>query len=73
MKDRTAMCAEGGFSLTTFESYSRDVLVFIPEEERTKSLQDQELRAGKLANRIGSCYSLEYRKRLTGFYLKLQL
>ena len=48
MKDRTAMCAEGGFWLTKFESYSRGVLVSIPEEERMKSFQDQELRLGNL-------------------------
>ena len=61
MKGRTAMCAEGGFWLTKFESYSRGVLVSIPEEERMKSFQDQELRLGN--NRIGSCYSLEYSRR----------
>ena len=44
MKDVTAMCAEGEFQFTKFVSNSKDVLVSIPEGERRKGLQDQELR-----------------------------
>ena len=48
MKDVTAMCAEGEFRFTKFVSNSKDVLVSIPEGERRKGLQDQELRLGIL-------------------------
>ena len=48
MKDVTAMCAKGGFWLTKFVSNSKYVLVSIPEGQRRKGLQDQELRLGIL-------------------------
>ena len=44
MKDVTAMRVEGVFQPTKFVSNSKDVLVSIPERERGKGLQDQELR-----------------------------
>ena len=61
MKDVTAMCAEGGFRLTKFVSNSRDVLVSIPEGERRKGLQDQELRLGTLSteNVLGIHWNIE--------------
>ena len=43
MKDVTAMRSEGGFPLTNFASNRKDVLVSIPEGERRKGLQNQEL------------------------------
>ena len=48
MKNITAMCAEEGFWLTKFASKSKDVLVSIPEGERRKGFQDQELGLGTL-------------------------
>ena len=61
MKDVTAMCAEGGFRLTKFASNRKDVLVSIPEGERKKGLQDQELRLGTLPteNALGIHWNIE--------------
>ena len=48
MKDVATICAEAGFQLIKFVSNSKDVLLSIPEGERMKGLQDQELRLGTL-------------------------
>ena len=64
MKDVTAMRAEGGFQLTTFVSSSKDFLVFIPEGERGKGLQYQEL---KLPAKKALCIHWNIGKDKLGF------
>ena len=64
MKDVTAMRAEGGFWLTTFVSSSKDFLVFIPEGERGKGLQYQEL---KLPAKKALCIHWNIGKDKLGF------
>ena len=67
MKDVTAMRAEGGFWLTTFVSSSKDFLVFIPEGERRKGLQYQELKLGTLSAKKTLCIHWNIGKDKLGF------
>ena len=67
MKDVTAMHAEGGFQLTTFVSSSKDFLVFIPEGERRKGLQYQELKLGTLPAKKTLCIHWNIGKDKLGF------
>ena len=67
MKDVTAMRAEGGFWLTTFVSSSKDFLVFIPEGERRKGLQYQELKLGTLPAKKALCIHWNIGKDKLGF------
>ena len=48
MKDVKALCAGGGFHLTKFVSNSKHVLLSVPEGDRRKGHNDQELRLGSL-------------------------
>ena len=64
MKNVTAIWAEGWFWLTKFVGNSKDVLVSIPEGERRKGLQDQELRLGTLPTEktLGIHWNIEKNK-----------
>ena len=64
MKNVTAIWEEGWFWLTKFVGNSKDVLVSIPEGERRKGLQDQELRLGTLPTEkaLGIHWNIEKEK-----------
>ena len=73
MKDETALRTEGGFWLTKFVTNSKDVLVSIPEGERRKSLQDQELRLGTLQTEKALGIHWNIKKNKLGFDVNFRI
>ena len=48
IRDVRKICADGGFHLTKFVSNNKQVLASIPEDERRKTVFDQDLESGML-------------------------
>ena len=54
-----AICAAGGFNLTKFTSYKKEVLLSITDEKRRKGVKDQDLSSREIPHTLGIIWQIE--------------